>query len=56
MHDLAARLLRVAHQLLNEDDELPPPDQDSDEFPSYVHVEQNITPILGPPLRTKKLT
>ncbi len=54
MRDLAVRLLRAARQLLSEDDEpLPPPDPDAPEFPSYVQVEQNITPILGPPLKTK---
>lgn len=59
---LAQRLLKVARRLMSSEypeGDVPLEEEDEDavvapEVPSLTHVEQNVTPFLGPP-RTKKL-
>jgi len=59
---LAQRLLKVARRLMSSDfpeGDVPLDEEEEDktvypETPSLTHVEQNVTPFLGPS-RTKKL-
>lgn len=53
MRHLAVLLLRAARLLVDEDEDVPiiDTDQVGPDLPSYVHVRQNLRPILGPPLK-----